>query len=133
MSKDNKPKKQSWETASFADRLDAIYLQRFKPVIVKKNKEYGDAALNPIDFMAIDPKSYAIITSRMNEKLNRLKSLVEGIPKEPTMEEIMETTESIEDSVMDLAGYWFLREIVKQDINQQVQSELKTENKDAKG
>ena len=133
MSKDNKPKRQSWATAAFADKLDAIYLQRFKPVILQKNKEYGDAALNPIDFMAIDPNSYGIINSRMNEKLNRLKSLVEGRSEEPTMEEIVKISEAIEDSVMDLTGYWFLREIVKEDISQTVQSELKTRNEDVKG
>ena len=96
-----------WDTASFADKLDTIYVQFFKPVLESKNKQYGNAALKPIDFLNINPEAYGIIRSRLNEKLNRLQSL--------TAEEAPENLESqaaaIEDTLMDIAGYWFLQSI----------------------
>ena len=96
-----------WDTASFADKLDTIYVQFFKPMLEGKNKQYGNAALKPIDFLNINPEAYGIIRSRLNEKLNRLQSL--------TAEEAPDNLESqaaaIEDTVMDIAGYWFLQSI----------------------
>lgn len=96
-----------WETASFADKLDTIYVQFFKPMLEGKNKQYGNAALEPIDFLNINPQAYSIIRSRLNEKLNRLQSLV----TEEAPENLETQAAAIEDTVMDIAGYWFLQSI----------------------
>lgn len=96
-----------WETASFADKLDTVYVQFFKPVLESKNKQYGNAALKPIDFLNINPQSYEIIRSRLNEKLNRLQSLTK--PEQDLDPEV--AAAAIEDTVMDIAGYWFLQSI----------------------
>ena len=96
-----------WDTASFGDKLDTIYVQFFKPMLEKKNQQYGNAALNPIDFLNINPEAYGIIRSRLNEKLNRLSSL----SSQENPENLEEHAAAIEDSVMDIAGYWFLQSI----------------------
>lgn len=96
-----------WDTASFGDKLDTIYVQFFKPMLEKKNEQYGNAALNPIDFLNINPEAYGIIRSRLNEKLNRLSSLA----SQENPENLEEQAAAIEDSVMDIAGYWFLQSI----------------------
>ena len=96
-----------WDTASFADKLDTIYVQFFKPMLEGKNKQYGNAALKPIDFLNINPEAYGIIRSRLNEKLNRLQSLT----AEEAPENLETQAAAIEDTVMDIAGYWFLQSI----------------------
>lgn len=96
-----------WDTASFADKLDTIYVQFFKPVLEDKNKQYGNAALKPIDFLNINPEAYGIIRSRLNEKLNRLSSLT----AEESPENLEAQANAIEDTLMDITGYWFLQSI----------------------
>ena len=96
-----------WDTASFADKLDTIYVQFFKPVLEDKNKQYGNAALKPIDFLNINPQAYGIIRSRLNEKLNRLQALT----SEENPENLESQAAAIEDTLMDLSGYWFLQSI----------------------
>lgn len=96
-----------WDTASFADKLDTIYVQFFKPTLEEKNKQYGNAALKPIDFLNINPEAYGIIRSRLNEKLNRLSSLT----AEESPENLEAQANAIEDTLMDITGYWFLQSI----------------------
>ena len=96
-----------WDTASFGDKLDTIYVQFFKPMLEDKNKQYGNAALEPIDFLNIDPQAYNIIRSRLNEKLNRLQSLT----SEESPENLEAQAAAIEDTLMDISGYWFLQSI----------------------
>jgi hypothetical protein len=96
-----------WDTASFADKLDTIYVQFFKPVLEDKNKQYGNAALKPIDFLNINPQAYGIIRSRLNEKLNRLQALT----SEENPENLESQAAAIEDTLMDVSGYWFLQSI----------------------
>ena len=96
-----------WDTASFADKLDTIYVQFFKPVLEDKNKQYANAALKPIDFLNINPEAYGIIRSRLNEKLNRLSSLT----AEESPENLEAQANAIEDTLMDITGYWFLQSI----------------------
>ena len=89
----------------------SIYINYFKPVWVEKNKQYGNAALEPIDFLNINPQSYGIIRSRLNEKLNRLHSLASLDESNMSEEELQSNSAAIEDSIMDIAGYWFLQSI----------------------
>ncbi len=100
-----------WDVASFETKLDTIYINYFKPVLVEKNKQYGNAALEPIDFLNINPQSYGIIRSRLNEKLNRLHSLASLDESNMSEEELQSNSAAIEDSIMDIAGYWFLQSI----------------------
>ena len=119
-----------WDTASFGDKLDTIYVQFFKPMLEDKNKQYGNAALKPIDFLNINPEAYSIIRSRLNEKLNRLQSL----SSEEAPENLEAHAAAIEDSLMDIAGYWFLQSIevvgLKLKAAQAVSEQSKTDAND---
>lgn len=123
MAKKKEQENKNWEDATFEEKLDAIYLHKFRPMLAKKNQEYGDAALNPIDFMRVNPQSYKIIQERMNEKLNRLASLSSKESKSP--QEEREIQAAMEDSIMDFSGYWFLMQIEIQNVRTQFENNLK--------
>lgn len=115
----------TWEELSFQEKMDIIYTHKFRPMLVDKNNKYGDAALNPKDFLAIDPKSYSIIRSRLNEKLNRLHSL--SNPAEDEVVDIKDQMAAIEDSLMDICGYWFLCEMEQMRLKLIAVAKLKKE------
>lgn len=93
------------EELTFEQKLDIVYFTMFKPVLSQKNKEYGDAALKPIDFTGDVNKPYNIIRSRINEKLNRLQMLAS--------EKVIDSSVvlAIDDTLMDVAGYWMLMQM----------------------
>lgn len=108
--KDNKVTKSAdWEAASFEEKLNTVYVEVFKPMLVEKNNQYGNAALEPIDFLNIKPQAYGIIRSRLNEKLNRLFSLCNLDENEISQEELHENALAMEDTLKDISGYWFLQ------------------------
>lgn len=108
---DNKQNTKEWEELTFQEKLDVIYTHKFRPMLVGKNEQYGDAALNPTDFLATDPKSYDIIRSRLNEKLNRLHTLSSQILNPESEDENLDHFAAMDDTLMDITGYWFLSEI----------------------
>lgn len=118
-----KDNNKEWSEATFEEKLDAIYLHKFRPILIKKNQEYGDAALNPVDFMRVNPQSYKIIQERMNEKLNRLASLSSTKPESPEQERDIQA--AMEDSIMDFSGYWFLMQIEIQNVRDQFKESMK--------
>jgi hypothetical protein len=64
--------------------------------LVRKNKDYGDAAMNPVRiFSEVDAKTGLLV--RIDDKLSRIKSV--GL------------TNATEDSVLDLIGYLVLLKI----------------------
>lgn len=64
--------------------------------LVRKNKDYGDAAMNPVRiFSEVDAKTGLLV--RIDDKLSRIKSV--GL------------TSATEDSVLDLIGYLVLLKI----------------------
>lgn len=108
---DNKQNTKEWEELTFQEKLDVIYTHKFRPMLVGKNEQYGDAALNPTDFLATDPRSYDIIRSRLNEKLNRLQSLSSQVLNPEAEATNLDHFAALDDTLMDITGYWFLSEI----------------------
>ena len=77
------------------NRILHSVISDFEKFIIEKNEGYGNSAFQPINVMAkIDPED--AINVRMDDKLNKIingKDLVQ------------------EDSLKNLVGYWFLREV----------------------
>ncbi len=71
---------------SYCQKLNSIY--RFK------NTDYGDSFAKGIDSMG-----YISALTRMDDKMNRIKSLLMNDPENPKVEE------SVSDTLLDLANY----------------------------
>lgn len=77
--------------------------KRLAEILSKKNADYGDAASSP-PLLAPHIDAGTAIIVRMSDKVNRIKHLLEAGKSE--------VNESLEDSVLDLAGYCLLYLIV---------------------
>lgn len=77
--------------------------KKLAEILSKKNRDYGDAASSP-PLLAPHIDAGTAILVRMSDKVNRIKNLL-GAGKS-------EVNESLEDSVLDLAGYCLLYLIV---------------------
>lgn len=77
--------------------------KRLAEILSKKNADYGGAASSP-PLLAPTVDAETAILVRMSDKVNRIKHLLEAGKSE--------VNESLEDSVLDLAGYCLLYLIV---------------------
>lgn len=77
--------------------------KRLADILSKKNADYGDAASLP-PLLAPHLDAGTAILVRMSDKVNRIQHLLEAGKSE--------VNESLEDSVLDLAGYCLLYLIV---------------------
>lgn len=73
--------------------LIATYTSELRDLLVKKNEQYGDAALMPLRVFSKANAEYGI-RQRIDDKLKRIQSV--GI------------NDDTEDTLMDLAGYLIL-------------------------
>ena len=80
-----------------------------KDLLLEKNKSYGNSVFNKGVLFNVDPM-YAI-QSRINDKLNRIKS------KETYMSE---------NDLMDLTGYLILLQVHMDDINKRMSETIKS-------
>jgi hypothetical protein len=72
---------------------------RIKEMLLKKNREYGDSAVNPINIFAKGVPSLTQINVRIDDKINRI---MQGNKKDD------------EDVDADLTGYFVLRIVAKE-------------------
>jgi len=81
---------------SFEQKLDSV-LASIRDMLLKKNRKYGNSALEPIRvFSKAEPLEQ--IAVRMDDKLSRIKS-AQG--------------DDLEDAKLDLIGYLILEAIAK--------------------
>lgn len=66
------------------------------PLYVRKNTDYGDSVGK-----SIDDSGYMAVIIRMDDKMRRIKSLLNTT----SVDEVMVKEESVEDTLLDLANY----------------------------
>jgi len=77
---------------------------KLKNLLIQKNTDYGNSAINPLRIFS-SASSLEQIKVRMDDKLSRIKNLQE---KENKVK-----SETIEDTMFDLAGYIILYFVAK--------------------
>lgn len=68
-----------------------------RDTLLTKNRDYGNSVLQP-PYLKPDLDIDSAILVRMSDKINRLRNLFQG-------EQQPEVQESINDTILDLAGY----------------------------
>lgn len=76
---------------------------KIKKILLQKNKEYGDSAINPIRIFS-DADTLTQIDVRIDDKLSRINTKGKKVIKE--------------DTELDLIGYLILRRIAKKRSNE---------------
>ena len=84
-------------------------LEEVKSLLVKKNEDYGDAALDPVNIFS-NQGAETSIRARIDDKLKRIKN--SGI------------NEKTEDTLMDLVGYLILL-MISRDESNDIQNNLR--------
>ena len=86
------------------------HCRNLEQLLIEKNEEYGDSALNPLNIFS-EAKAVAGIKMRIDDKLKRIKNA--GL------------VDATEDTLQDLAGYLILLMIAKDNESHDIQKRIR--------